>query len=121
MRKVIIFLTGLMVLGAGLYFVLIGTKGSHLELTGKILKVPVIPLSAQASMAIADFRLTDPSNVPFVVESVTMRAEGTAGAAVEGRVVSKAQMDNVFRALRLAGPKYNDILSMQDRISPHET
>ena len=30
-------------------------------------------------------------------------------------------MDNVFRALRLAGPKYNDILSMQDRISPHET
>jgi len=36
---------GLAVVGMALGFLLIGTKGNHLELNGTILKVRVLPLS----------------------------------------------------------------------------
>lgn len=121
MNKAIIFAMGLVVVGAGVYLMLQGTKGAHLELDGKILKVRALAVGPQATLVVADFRVTNPSNVPFVVETVEMLLEPEAGERVTGRVVSKPQMETVFQALKLIGPKYNDMLIMQDKIPPGAT
>jgi hypothetical protein len=113
---------GLAVAGGLVFTLLTATQGSHLRLEGKILKVRVLALTGSgASLVIVDFRVTNPSNVPFVANSVTLHLEPATGDAVEGRTISKTDIENIFRYEKLLGPKYNPILSLQDRIPPHQT
>jgi hypothetical protein len=113
---------GLAVAGGLVFTLLTATQGAHLRLEGKILKVRVLALpGSEASLAIVDFRATNPSNVPFVANSVTLHLEPASGDAVDGQTISKTDMENVFRYEKLLGPKYNPILSLQDRIPAHQT
>ena len=73
-----------------------------------------------ASIVVVDFRATNPSNVPFVVNSVTLHLEPATGDAADGTTISKNDIENIFRYERLLGPKYNDVLSLQDRVAPHK-
>ena len=113
---------GLAVVGALLFTLLTATQGAHLRLEGKILKVRVLPLAGSgASIVIVDFRATNPSNVPFVANAVTLHLEPATGDAVDGRTASKNDIENIFRYEKLLGPKYNPVLSLQDRIPAHQT
>jgi hypothetical protein len=111
---------GLAVVGIGLAFLLIGTKGNHLELNGNILKVRVMPLSETASLVVVDFRVTDPSDVPFVIKSASLTLEPSKGDTLDGMMVSKPDVENVFKYNPILGPKFNDVLGMKDRIAPHQ-
>lgn len=113
-------LIGLAAVGIGIAFVFIGTKGNHLELTGTILKVRVLPLSPEASLVIVDFRVTDPSDVPFVMKSASLTLEPGSGAALDGMTVAKSDIENVFKYNPLLGPKFNDVLGIRDKIAPHQ-
>jgi len=85
------------------------------------LKVRVLALPGRAaSIVVVDFRVTNPSNVPFVVSSVALHLEPATGDAADGTTISKNDIENIFRYERLLGPKYNDVLSLQDRIAPHK-
>jgi len=118
----IFLVAGLAVVGGLIFAMLTATKGAHLRLEGKILKVRVLALSGSAaSIAIIDFRVTNPSNVPFVVNSVTLHLEPSTGDAADGTTISKNDIEKIFRYQKLLGPKYNDTLSLQDRIAPHKT
>src|ERR1700733_608161 len=97
------------------------TEGAHLRAGGKNLKMGVLPLGSDASLVVLDFRATNPSNVPFVVNSVTLHLEPATGEAVDGRTASKTNIENIFKYEKLLGPKYNAVLSLQDRIPPHQT
>jgi hypothetical protein len=110
---------GLAVVGAALGFLLIGTKGNHLELNGTILKVRVLPLSS-ASLVIVDFRVTDPSDVPFIMKGATLTLEPASGPMLDGMTVSKTDIENVFKYNPILGPKFNDVLGINDRIQPHQ-
>ncbi len=112
---------GLAVVCAGIFGFLFLTKGAHLELQGEILKVRVLALNPNASLVVVDFRVTNPSDVPFVVKAVKMRLDPMAGEVVEGTSVSKPDVDNVFKYEKLIGPKYTDVLSIRDRVAPHQT
>jgi hypothetical protein len=113
---------GLAVVGGLIFTMLTATQGAHLRLEGKILKVRVLALPGRAaSIAVVDFRVTNPSNVPFVVNSVTLHLEPATGDAADGATISKNDIENIFRYEKLLGPKYNDTLSLQDRIAPHKT
>lgn len=113
---------GLAVVGGLIFIMLTATQGAHLRLEGKILKVRVLALpGSAASIVVADFRVTNPSNVPFVVNSVTFHLEPAKGDAADGATISKSDIENIFRYAKLLGPKYNDTLSLQDRIAPHKT
>jgi len=116
----IFLLIGLVIVGAGLGLVLLGTAGNHLELKGTILKVRVLPLSPTASLAIVDFRVTDPSDVPFVLKGATLSLEPSSGPALEGMTVSKPDIENVFQYNPILGPKFNDVLGIRDKIAPHQ-
>ena len=112
---------GLAVVGGLIFTMLTATQGAHLRLEGKILKVRVLALpGGAASIVVADFRVTNPSNVPFVVNSVALHLEPATGDAADGAVISKNDVENIFRYEKLLGPKYNDTLSLQDRIPPHK-
>ena len=113
-------IVGLAIVGAGLGFLLIGTKGNHLELNGTILKVRVLPLSPVASLVIVDFRVTNPSDVPFVIKSATLTLEPASGPILDGMTVSKSDIDAVFQYNPILGPKFNDVLGIKDHIAPHQ-
>ena len=111
---------GLAVVGVALGFLLIGTKGNHLELNGTILKVRVLPLSPVASLVVVDFRVTDPSDIPFVMKGASLTLEPASGPMLDGMTVSKSDVENVFKYNPLLGPKFNDVLGIKDRIEPHQ-
>jgi hypothetical protein len=112
---------GLAVVGGLIFTMLTATQGAHLRLEGKILKVRVLALPGRAaSIMVVDFRATNPSNVPFVVNSVTLHLEPATGQVADGTTISKNDVENIFRYEKLLGPKYNDTLSLQDRIPPHK-
>ncbi len=118
----IFLLTGLAVVGGFLFTLFKTTEGAHLRLEGRILKVRVLALPDSAAvLAVVDFRVTNPSDVPFVGNSVALRLEPASGDPVDGIVISKPDVDNMFRYEKLLGPKYNDVYSLQDRIAPHQT
>lgn len=62
---------GLTVVGIAIAGVWFGTKSSHLDLDGKILKVRTLALGKDASLVVVDFRVTNTSAVPFVVRDVS--------------------------------------------------
>jgi hypothetical protein len=72
-------------------------------------------------LTVVDFRVTNPSDVPFVGSSVSLRLEPATGDLIDGIVISKPDVENMFRYEKLLGPKYNDVYSLQDRIAPHQT
>ena len=112
---------GLAVVGGLIFTMLTATQGAHLRLEGKILKVRILALPGRAaSIVIVDFRATNPSDVPFVVNSVTLHLEPVKGDVADGTTISKNDIENIFRYEKLLGPKYNDTLSLQDRIAPHK-
>lgn len=111
---------GLAIVAAGIGLLLVGTKGNHLELTGSILHTRVLPLNDKASLVILDFRLRNPSDVPFVVKSVTIQLTPLSGEPVDGIPISKPDVENVFKYEKLLGPKFNDVISIRDRVDPHQ-
>lgn len=114
-------LVGLVVVGIAIYAILFVTKGSHIELKGEILKVRVLSYNPTASLVILDFRVTNPSDLPFVVKTADVILIPVSGDPVESARISKADVENVFKYEKLLGPKYNEVLSIKDRVNPHQT
>ncbi|HEX5431063.1 MAG TPA: hypothetical protein VFW83_03800 [Bryobacteraceae bacterium] len=112
---------GLAVVAAAVGILWTSSKSAHLQLTGSILKVRVLSLSPAASLVVADFRVKNPSDVPFVVSDVQLKLDPASGASKDGEEVARADMENVFKYEKLIGPKFNDVLTLQDVIPPHQT
>lgn len=118
-RFLIFFGAGIVVIAIAVAAVLTSNKGSHLVLQGEILKVRSGALDAQNSIAVLDFRLENPSNVPFVVKDVVVTLEKQKGDPVDGINVSKSDLRRLFQYNRFLGDQYNDGLSLEDTIPPH--
>lgn len=117
----IFLVVGLAVVFLAVAGIMMSTKSAHLDLTGNILKVRTLALGANATVVILDFRVTNPSGLPFVVRDVTMRLEPPSGEPVEGSQLSKSDVDNVFKYEKLAGTKFNDVLSLRDKVPAGQT
>jgi len=114
-------LAGVAIVGVVVYLSLFANKSSHLELDGDILKVRVMALSPAASLVVADFRVTNPSGLAFVVKSVKARLELKSGDALEAEPISKVNLENVFKYEKLIGPQYNSALTLRDAVPAHGT
>ena len=117
----IFFGVGVLVIGVAIFLVLSSTKGSHLVLNGKILKVRPGALGEDDSIAVLDLRLENPSDIAFVVRQVEVTLEKKDGSTAEGLVVSKGDLKQLFRYNRFLGDQYNDSLTIKDQIAPHTT
>jgi len=97
------------------------TKGSHLVLQGQILKIRTGALSDADSVAVLDFRVTNPSDLPFVVRQVEVSLEQPNGNMIEGNNVVKEDLKQLFQYNRFLGERYNDGLAIKDTVPPHST
>jgi hypothetical protein len=121
-KQFLIFLgVGLAVVALGLAGTFWMTRGSHLTLTGAILKVRTMPADEKSSVAVIDFRVTNDSDVPFVTEDATLTVTGPDGKEFEGETVARSDMDRIFEDYKLIGPKFNPILIIRDRIAGGQT
>jgi hypothetical protein len=88
------------------------------ELKGDIRKIETVA-DGSGTIVFADFRVTNAAAGPFVVSSIKMTIEVTETAAAV--VFSKSDVEKVTKYLKFLGPKYNDVLSIQDKIPPAQT
>ena len=119
-RWIVPFVVGLAVVGAALFGVIYMNRGSHVQLKGEILKVRSLP-DGDGAIVFADFRVTNTAAIPFVVNSVKMSMETPEGEVAEAVIFSKSDVGKVTRYLKLLGPQYNDVLTIQDQIPPVQT
>jgi hypothetical protein len=117
----IFFGAGVLVIAIAIALILSSTKGSHLVLNGKIMKVRTGPLSENDSVAVVDMRLENPSNLAFVVRQVEVTLEKKDGSMVDGLVVAKGDLKQMFQYNRFLGDQYNDSLTIKDQVPPHAT
>ncbi|HTA68097.1 MAG TPA: hypothetical protein VK776_07455 [Bryobacteraceae bacterium] len=120
-QLLIFFGVGVLVIGIAIFLVLTSTKGSHLVLNGKVLKVRTGALSDSDSIAVMDLRMENPSNLVFVVRQVEVTLEKKDGSMADGLVVAKGDLKQLFQYNRFLGDQYNDSLTIKDQIPPHAT
>lgn len=121
-RLAAMLLAALAAVGGVVWLAYSANQRSLLKLEGSILKVRTYQLSPGATLVFADFRVTNPTGTPFVVESVEMELErGADQPPLAGGVMTRREIDTFFAYEKLAGPRFNDPLIIQDRIPAGET
>jgi hypothetical protein len=118
-QLLIFFGIGVVAVGVVVFLAVSGNEGSHLQLQGKILKVRTGALGDGNSIAVLDFRVENPSDIPFVVGNVEVSLEKKSGEMVDGVTTSKSDLKQLFEYNRFLGDRYNDGLGMKDTIAPH--
>ena len=120
MGRVAAFLIGLGVVGGGIFAAFYMNRGQHLELKGSILKVRAVA-DGDGTIVFADFRVTNTAAIPFVVNGIQMSMETADGEVANAVVFSKSEVEQATKYLKLLGPKYNDVLSIKDKLPAVET
>ena len=111
-RLLIFFGIGVVAIAIAVVVILSANKGSHLQLQGKILKVRTGALGEGNSIAVLDFRVENPSDLPFTVRDVEITLEQNNGEMVDGVTVSKSDLKQLFQYNRFLGDQYNDGLGI---------
>jgi len=120
-RLLIFFGIGVVAVAIAVVVIVTANKGSHLELQGKILKVRTGALGEGNSIAVMDFRVLNPSDLPFTVRNVEISLEKANGEMEDGATISKSDLKQMFQYNRFLGDQYNEGLGLQDTIAPHAT
>jgi hypothetical protein len=113
------FAIGIGVIAVVVAGVLFMQRGARVAITGSILKVRTAALDENSSVAVLDFRFSNPANVNFVVRSVKVVLEEPSGAQYEGQTVSELDAKRLFEGMPLLGQKFNETLLMRDKIPAH--
>src|SRR5271167_3507886 len=96
-RFLIFFGVGIVAVVLAVLAILSATKGAHLELTGKIIKIRTGALGDDDSIAVLDFRVQNISDVPFVVREVDVTLEKPNGTTTQGNNVSRDDLKQLFQ------------------------
>ncbi|HEY1338319.1 MAG TPA: hypothetical protein VGF59_12450 [Bryobacteraceae bacterium] len=110
---------GLVLIAVAVAGVLYMQRGAHVDLPGKVLKVRTAPLDENSSVAVIDFRASNPSDYPFVIRTVSVILEDPDGAQHPSGAASDADAKALFQAIPLLGEKYNQTMMMKETIPAH--
>jgi len=108
---------GLLLATAAVLFLYTGTKDMALAVNGEILKVRTTELSPKNTFVATDFRIRNTSSVPFALREALIFVTLADGKEQEGRTISRPDIENIFKYTPLAGPQYNKVLAMSDRVA----
>lgn len=120
-RFPVAFGIGLAVIAIVVVGILFMQRGARVGLVGNVVKVRVAPLDETSTIAVIDFRFTNPGNVPFWVRTVSLVMEDKEGNQYEGKVISEVDAKRLFEGLPLLGQKFSDTLVLRDHIPAHST
>ena len=119
--RILVFLAaGILVVGAGVGLLLTTQSGKYLQLSGEVLKVRTLALEENAALVVVDARVRNLAEYQWVVKSVTLGVEDAGGVWHDGEPISRRDLDRLFAAQRLAGPKFNELLIIKDKIPPKQ-
>ena len=110
---------GLAIIALAVGGIFLMQRGDRMELPGKILKVRTAPLDEESSIAVIDFRITNPSNILFEVRTVTVEMDDNQGRSYLGQPVSEVDAIRLFEGLPVLGQKFNPTLIMRERLGSH--
>ena len=117
----IAFAIGLGVVGLVVCGILYVNAGAHLDLPGKFLKVRTVSTGDANSVAVVDFRITNPSDYPFVVRTVSLLLENNAGDQTPGMVSSEVDAKRFFDGTPSLGEKFEPTLITMEKVPPRTT
>jgi len=111
-----------MAIGVGLIAILVTgvlykQRGARVGLTGSFLKVRTAPLDDNGSVAVVDFRVTNPGKVRFVVRNIKLVLDDPDGNKYDGMTVAEMDARRLFEAIPLLGQKFNDTLVSTETIA----
>ena len=98
--------------------ILFVNRKNAIALDGRILKVRSQPVDDGSTIAVIDFRLTNPSAVQFMVCEVSVKLEDSSGTRMEGDVFSDVEAKGMLNFYPILGEKYNPSLVRRDRLQP---
>lgn len=110
-------LCGLCLVVAVVAGVLWSNRGAVVRVDGSIQKIRTAPIDEKSSILVADFRVTNPADVPFVVRGVKLLVETADGKTQDGMVIAEIDARRMFAALPALGQKYNDSMIARDRVA----
>lgn len=93
-------------------------KGARVGVSGQFLKVRSAPLDESSTIVVLDFRVTNPSDYPFVPRNVTVIYEDPSGNRTEGITAPELDAKHVFEGIPTLGEKYNQTLIERDKVPP---
>jgi hypothetical protein len=117
----ITFAVGIAVIALAVAGVFYMQRGAHMVLPGKVLKVRTAPLDENSSIAVIDFRVTNPADYTFMAKSVSVVLEESSGNQTEGQTSSEVDAQRLFAGIPLLGEKYNVSLKERDKVPPHDS
>lgn len=112
---------GLVVAAIGLGIFLFATRKAHLDLNGNIQKLRIQATDDNSAVAVLDFRVTNPSGVPFVVKQVDVIFVDKDDSVLEGMVAADVDAQRLLDYYATLGPKYNKTLVVREMIAPGQT
>jgi len=136
-----------MVVGLAVIAMLIGgifymQRGDKIDLPGKIIKIRTALLDdgkcdgprcqdhSPMSVAVVDFKVTNPSDIIFEVRSVNVYVTTPDGKVLDGKITSDGDAERMMKALPAdpkridqwpSGEKYNKTLTVKERIGAHQS
>lgn len=100
-----------------LWFGYSSTSDSRLKVSGEILKVRSLELSPESTLVMLDFRLTNESDVTFVLKEGTVLWTDASGKEHEATHVARPDLDRILQYTQQAGPKYNEMFVMREKLT----
>jgi hypothetical protein len=103
-----------LILAVVMAVVLFINRGSQIRLDSRILKTRLIPADDASTLAVIEVRITNPSNIKFVVRNVQPKVILADRTELDGIPVAQVDLDRVLDALKIHGPRYNPVLKARD-------
>ena len=107
-----------LLVGVGLFW----TRNNRVELKGDVLKVRSYSIDQNYTVAVIDFRITNPSTSQFVVKDVDVTLDTSDGKSLEGSIFSEIDARRLFDYYKVLGTKLNPAtLLTKDKIKQYVT
>jgi hypothetical protein len=104
-------------IGGGLYW----TRNNRLELKGEVLKVRSYSIDQDYTVAVIDFRATNPSTAQFVVKDIDVTLNTREGKELDGAIFSEIDARRLFDYYKVLGTKFNPTLISKDKVESGQT
>jgi hypothetical protein len=105
----------LVVLLAGLVYWF--NRGSQVRLNAEVIRVRTVATSESTAILIAEVRIDNPAEVPFVVRGVTASLTAPDGTVLTGDPVAQGDLDRALGYFAAEGPRYNETLKVRSRLA----
>jgi hypothetical protein len=103
--------------GGGLYL----TRNNRVELKGEVLKVRSAAIDNDNTIAVIDFRVTNPFNNQFVVKNIDVFLDTKDAKQVDSAIFAETDSRRMFDYYKVLGKKYNPTLLTRDKIEPGQS